>query len=133
MPHFTNSICPSRGDQIQTHHTVKQITQAIQITSDQLRNKICFSITYLTIYSILLKLPFTCRLRKLMLHLKSSLTGFWRKTITFTKCDLCFGKTMFIPTCLNLPTHPCLPLYSVFADVFSVRRSNLQIFCGHLI
>lgn len=35
--------------------------------------------------------------KKLMLQPKSSLPGPWRKIITFTKRDLCFGKTCSFP------------------------------------
>lgn len=63
MPHFTNSICPNRGDQIQTHHTFTQLS--IQISFDQLRNKNYFSITHFIIYNISPKLPISCRVKSL--------------------------------------------------------------------
>lgn len=63
--------------------------------------------------------------KKLMLQLKSSLQGPWRKIIIFTKHDLCFGKTRSFPHVWISKTLPCLSPYSGFANVFNVWRSNL--------
>lgn len=71
--------------------------------------------------------------KKLMLQLKSSLQGLWRKIILFTKHDLSFGKTCSFPhVSIFQNTSLFVSLFSI-CKCFQCLKVKFVDFDGHLL